>query len=511
MKSVDPIERRDVWVASDDPKSQFRLGDFLSSRGFGVVTSHSRDELLSRLSSDRSQPPLLILDFSGSYAGGLDLLKQLTREGRRIPAIVLSSVSQVSIVTEAMRLGASDYLVKPFEEQELEAAIERALAVNLASGTVPAPEPGACAFGHHSTNSRMLQIRAICDQVAHTDVPVLILGESGVGKEVLARYIHAQSRPRERFLKVNCAALPTDLLESELFGHERGAFTGAQREKPGKFELAAKGTIMMDEVAEMSSLLQAKLLHVLQDGEFTRLGATRTLRSEARIIAATNKRLHALVGCGEFREDLYFRLNVITIEVPPLRDRLEDIRPLCAYFVGLYRAKYKSQVTELPEELLEAFTRYHWPGNIRQLENSVRRFLILPNVEQTLSTLSQATAIAPAEPVALPGPAIVSGGSLKTLSARAAEKAEKEMILRTLVEVNWNRKQAAERLDICYKSLLIKLRRWHLGRQKPVRTGEQEKVWESGRLPVVRNGSWKPRPVPVERQTDKVRAARSGH
>jgi two-component system response regulator AtoC len=408
-----------------------------------------------------------------------------------------------------MRLGASDYLVKPFEELELEAAIARTMAEN-SSGTIPlAPDPGACVFGLHSTNSRMLQIRAICDQVAHTDVPVLILGESGVGKEVLARYIHAQSRPRERFLKVNGAALRTDLLESELFGHERGAFTGAQREKPGKFELAAKGTIMLDEVAEMSSLLQAKLLHVLQDGEFTRLGATRTLRSEARIIAATNKRLHALVGCGEFREDLYFRLNVITIEVPPLRDRLEDVRPLCTYFVGQYRTKYKSQVEEVPEELLEAFSRYHWPGNIRQLENSVRRFLILPDVEQTLTTLNNAAA-APAVHVAPAVPAIVVGVSFKTLSARAAETAEKEMILRTLVEVNWNRKQAAQRLDICYKSLLIKLRRWHLGRQTQVRTGESEKVWESGRVPVVRNTSWKPRPA-AEHPNEKARAAKSGH
>jgi two-component system response regulator AtoC len=511
MKSVDLIERPDTWVVSDDPMCRVRLADFLGSRGYGVVSIRSREELLSQLSSsDKLPPSLLILDFQGSHAGELDLLRQVTREGRRLPAIILSSVGKVSIITEAMRLGASDYLMKPFEEHELEAAIKRIIAENSASGTIPlAVDPAASIFALASANNRMLQIRAICNQVARTDVPVLILVESGVGKEVLARYIHAQSRPRERFLKVNCAALPTDLLESELFGHERGAFTGAQREKPGKFELAAKGTIMLDEIAEMSSLLQAKLLHVLQDGEYTRLGATRTLRSEARIIAATNKKLHTLVGCGEFREDLYFRLNVITIEVPPLRDRPEDIRALCAYFVGQYRTKYKSPVKELPEELLEAFSRYHWPGNIRQLENSVRRFLILPDVEETLTTLNDA-AVIPADPAACAAPAVV-GASLKALSASAAEKAEKEMILRTLAEVNWNRKQAAQRLDICYKSLLIKLRRWQLGRRNELRTGESEKAWESGRKPVARSASWKARPAAVAHPNDQGRAARSGH
>jgi transcriptional regulator with PAS, ATPase and Fis domain len=299
----------------------------------------------------------------------------------------------------------------------------------------------------------MLQIQAICDQVAGADVPVLILGESGVGKEILARYLHVRSRLREPFVKVNCAALPADLLESELFGHEHGAFTGAQREKPGKFELAGRGTILLDEIGEMSPLLQAKLLHILQDGEYTRLGATRTLTSEARIIAATNKRLHTLVAKGEFREDLFFRLNVITVEVPPLRERPEDILPLCDRFVKQYRTRYKSQVKALPEALLTAFLRYRWPGNVRQLENAVRRYLLLPNLEQALAELDnhQARPVDPDPPRAV---------SLKNIASNAAEKVEKELVFRTLNEVNWNRRQAAQRLNICYKSLLNKLHRW---------------------------------------------------
>jgi two-component system, NtrC family, response regulator AtoC len=312
-------------------------------------------------------------------------------------------------------------------------------------------------IGYPSSNKRMLQIGAICRQVAQTDVPVLILGESGVGKEVLARYIHVQSGRRAPFVKVNCAALPAELLESELFGHERGAFTGAQNEKPGKFELAGQGTIMLDEVAEMSPLLQAKLLHVLQDGEYTRLGGTRTLTSGARVLAATNKHLHTLVTKGHFREDLYFRLNVITIEVPPLRERPEDILPLSDHFVEKYRGKYKSAVKKLPRELLAAFLRHSWPGNIRQLENVVRRFLILPDLQEALAELEDTKAPPPQSKPDQP-----ASISLKELAGNAADKAAKELVFNTLNEVNWNRKEAARRLNICYKSLLNKLHRWQL-------------------------------------------------
>jgi two-component system response regulator AtoC len=333
----------------------------------------------------------------------------------------------------------------------LESSIQKVLeqSRSLMESSLQTPE---AAF--QTSNKRMRQIQAVCDQVAGTDVPILILGESGVGKEVVSRYIHARSTRRDPFVKVNCAALPGELLESELFGHERGAFTGAQREKPGKFELAGQGTIMLDEVAEMSPLLQAKLLHILQDGEYSRLGGTRTLTSEARVIAATNKQLHKLVAKLGFREDLYFRLNVITIEIPPLRARPEDIPLFCDCFVEKYRAKYNSQVRQLPAELLAAFVRYPWPGNVRQLENAVKRFLILPNLEQARAELE--VSVESAEPV--PEAKV----SLKKLSAKAAETAERELIFRTLNEVNWNRKQAARNLNICYKSLLNKLHRWQL-------------------------------------------------
>ena len=445
-----PIDHRTCWVVDDDPSIRSYLSDFLDSRGYGVDCFDSGEQVLRRIASAAEPPSLLLLDIRMPRVGGFEVLAELEKLRRSIPSIVLSGVDEIPSVVRAMQLGACDYLVKPLDAKDLEEAIEKVLEKSGAAYHNGALQELAFA----TTNRRMLQIQAICDQVAGADVPVLILGESGVGKEIVARYLHLRSERRGPFVKVNCAALPAELLESELFGHERGAFTGAQREKPGKFELAGRGTILLDEVAEMSPLLQAKLLHILQDGEYTRLGGTRTLTSDARIIAATNKRLHALVTKGEFREDLFFRLNVITVEVPPLRERPEDILPLCDRFVEQYRAKYKSQVKKLPEALETAFVRYRWPGNVRQLENAIRRYLLLPNLEQALAELDSD----PAQRVEPDPPG--GGVSLKNLASDAAEKVEKDLVFRTLNEVNWNRRQAAQRLNICYKSLLNKLHRW---------------------------------------------------
>jgi transcriptional regulator with PAS, ATPase and Fis domain len=295
--------------------------------------------------------------------------------------------------------------------------------------------------------------------VANTDVPVLILGESGVGKEVLASFIHEQSNRSENpFVKVNCAALPDELLESELFGYEKGAFTGALRDKIGRFEQADKGTLLLDEIGEMSPHLQAKLLHVLQDAEFSRLGGKRPVRVNVRIIAATNKKLKEAVLKGEFRNDLYFRLNVIKVELPPIRERREDIPLLCNHFLEKYRERYQSSIQQLPKDLMEAFVRYDWPGNVRQLENVIKRFLILPDAEILSELRNTATEAAP--PVA--GPI-----SLKQVAGQAAEMAEKEVVLRMLEETGWNRKESARCLHISYKALRNKLKKWQLVRERP--------------------------------------------
>jgi two-component system response regulator AtoC len=447
-----PIKRSTVWVVDDDTSVCSYLSDLLESRGYEVVCFDCGEQAVQKLNSV-PPPSLLLLDVRLPNIDGLGVLAALDKIGCRVPSIVISGVAQIPTAVEAMRLGASDYLLKPLDEKELDTALARVLAPG---GGPLELDWTALETAFQSSNRRMLRIQSICDKVADTDVPVLLLGESGVGKEVVARYIHERSGRREPFIKVNCAALPTDLLESELFGHERGAFTGAQREKPGKFELARRGTIMLDEVAEMSPFLQAKLLHILQDGEYSRLGGVQTLTSEARILTATNKCLDTMVASGGFREDLYFRLNVIRVEIPPLRERPEDIVPLCHRFFQRYRAKYNSPIKELPLELLKAFEEYHWPGNVRQLENAVKRFLILLDVPQAIAEIEDRSSVF--SPTVLPkrSPKV----SLKRLSATAAEHTEKELVFRTLKEVNWNRKKAAGRLGICYKSLLNKLHRW---------------------------------------------------
>jgi transcriptional regulator with PAS, ATPase and Fis domain len=291
-------------------------------------------------------------------------------------------------------------------------------------------------------------------------VPILISGESGTGKEVMAKHAHLHSGRQDRpFIKVNCAAMPRELLESELFGYERGAFTGAVTDKPGKFELADRGTLLLDEIGEMSPLLQAKLLHVLQDGTFSPLGSRKTVRVDARIIAATNIDIEEAVAKGKFREDLYFRLNVIRVDLPPLRDRREDIPGLCNFFIHKYRGQYNAQARELPPDLLDRFLQFDWPGNIRELENYIKRFLVLPADHALLPELRSAQApnleavhdTAAAQPLSLLG-----------AGAIAAERAEQELVRRILRETNGNRKAAARRMNICYKALLNKLKKWSL-------------------------------------------------
>jgi transcriptional regulator with PAS, ATPase and Fis domain len=317
-----------------------------------------------------------------------------------------------------------------------------------------------------SINPKMLRIREIARRIAEIDVPVLITGESGVGKEVIARYLHGQSSRRDRpFIKVNCAAIPNDLLESELFGSERGAFTGALEQRTGKFELAGKGTILLDEIGEMSLALQAKLLHVLQDREFYRIGGKHLIQVDAHIVATTNRNLEDAMRKGEFREDLFFRLNVIRLEVPRLADRREDIPLLCDLFVRKYANKYNSSIQQLPKELMEAFYRYDWAGNVRELKNAVERHLILGDLDLKLLD-SLASPLHPTA-IALPGEADTKQTSvppvrvsLKEIAAQAGERAEKGMVCRVLRETNGNRKEAAKRLDICYKALLNKLKKW---------------------------------------------------
>jgi two-component system response regulator AtoC len=304
---------------------------------------------------------------------------------------------------------------------------------------------------------RMREIQQVVGQAAGADVTVLVCGETGVGKELVARAIHAQSSRRHGpFVKVNCAAVPRELLESELFGHERGAFTGAHQRKPGRFEVADGGTIFLDEIGELHLSLQAKLLHVLQDGEFSRVGGRHALKVDVRTIGATNRDLARAVATGRFREDLFYRLNVIGVLVPPLRERPEDIPPLARYFVRRWARAFGVAERELGPDVLEALRAYPWPGNVRELENVVKRMIVLDDWSLPRTLVAPVAGPAPETTAVRPAP--VTGCSLKDISRRAVLEAEREVIARTLEHCRWNRVKAARMLGISYRALLYKIK-----------------------------------------------------
>jgi transcriptional regulator with GAF, ATPase, and Fis domain len=353
----------------------------------------------------------------------------------------------------------------------------------------PSPRSSGHVYGELlGTSEQMKEVRELIDRVADTDVTVLIRGESGTGKELVARAVHAASPRKDRtFVKVNCAALPSELLESELFGFERGAFTGAIQHKPGKFEFANHGTMFLDEISEMGAPLQSKLLQVLQDGVFARLGGRQDVSVDVRVVAATNRDLEMAVQEGQFREDLFFRLNVVCITLPPLRQRRDEIRPLTEYFLARYSEHYNKPPMQLANDTLRLFAEYEWPGNVRELENLIKRMVILGTDTSIRREVAEAiagrymkvgpipalhsaaaappAAAAPTAPLAAPSqPAVappappVPCGSLKDIGRTAAREAERELIQRTLEHTRWNRREAAEILGISYKALLYKIK-----------------------------------------------------
>jgi two-component system response regulator AtoC len=421
---------------------------------------------------------------------GLEALAAFKKIDREVPVIVLSGQGRTSTVVQAMKLGASDFVSKPFHENDLEVPLtnamkQRQLSCEVASlrEQLQSQSKHQLLFGH---SERMAEVHDLIERVADTDVTVLIRGESGTGKELVARALYASSIRRDRpFVKVNCAALPTELLESELFGFERGAFTGAIQQKPGKFEFANHGTMFLDEISEMSPALQAKLLQVLQDGEFSRLGGKHDVHVDVRIIAATNRDLERSVATGQFREDLFFRLNVVSIQLPPLRERREEIPVLTDYFLKKYSVQYNKAHRDISGDMMRLFMEYDWPGNVRELENLIKRAVVLGSESAIRSEITHGIAMAahrvsaakagapangtpapapaaaasPTSPAAMAAAAADSGNySLKDISRTAAREAERELILKMLQQTRWNRKETAEILGISYKALLYKIK-----------------------------------------------------
>ncbi|MCC6643016.1 MAG: sigma-54-dependent Fis family transcriptional regulator [Deltaproteobacteria bacterium] len=462
-----------VLVIDDDPGVRDYLEALVSRQGYQVFAVADGEQALRTL--DDTRPDLVTLDVILPGMDGIETLQKIKQRLPEVPVVMLSGHGQARTIVEAMRLGASDFLRKPFEVEELELAFQKALEKRALKAEVEELRGRARTETEMlllcGDNRKMLAVREIIEQVADTDITVLIRGESGTGKEVVARTVFQLSGRRDRpFVKVNCAALPSELLESELFGFEKGAFTGAQKRKLGKFEFANHGTIFLDEISEMHPSLQAKLLQVLQDGEFSRLGGEADVKVDTRIIAATNRNLEEAVKEGTFREDLFYRLNVVTVQLPPLRDRKDAIPLLVDFFLQKYNEQYRKSLSPLSPETLASLMAYHWPGNVRELENMMKRMVVLGNERIMSQELAMKEAPPPQEVTpgldldAL-GPDLANGKGidLKAISKRAAQVAEKRVIERVLQQTRWNRKEAAERLQISYKALLYKMKEAGLG------------------------------------------------
>jgi len=463
-------QRPQILVVDDTEGIRTYLKSLLSGKGYDVLLAESASLALDRVASNDPIAAML-LDVMLPETNGLDVLREAKRLRPELPVVMLSVVGRAATIVDAMNLGASDYLSKPFEEPELEAAMARALG-EAEREDVAAPQQALEASGAGDkaacwTSDKMVRIHRILEQVSDADVTVLVHGESGVGKEVISREVHRLStRSHGPFVKVNCAALPEELLESELFGYERGAFTGASNRKAGKFELANKGTIFLDEIGEMSAGLQAKFLQVLQDSEFTRLGGQADVRVDVRVVVATNRNLEEMVAKGLFREDLYYRINVVNVFVPPLRERKEEIPGLVSHFLNRYCDQYRREPLRISDSLMEALVQYSWPGNIRELENMIKRVVVLQNEDSIRDELTLPPPVAedpdtaPEELVdALDLTELTSGTlSLREIGRRAARGAEREALRRVLYQTNWNRKRAAKILDVSYKTLLVKIK-----------------------------------------------------
>ncbi len=466
-------EKEKILVIDDEPSIRKYLQTLLEVDGFEVSTVVSGSDALEFIGNG-ARPDFVILDVLMPEMDGLETLRRLMAADPGLNVIMLSCSNEVSTVVKAIRLGAHDYLTKPFEKPELDAALlkcrqkKELKAENQALREYCDQLTEDLSF--LAASPQMLKIRQQILQIAPVDVPVFISGESGVGKEVVARMIHLRSSRRQQaFVKVNCAALPGELLESELFGYEPGAFTGAVRAKPGKFELANKGTIFLDEIAEMSPHLQAKLLHVLQDNQFARLGARGAIQVDVRVLAATNVHVQEAMRSGRFREDLYYRLSVLSLHVPPLRERSDEIPMLFRHFLLKYSEKFQKTVSEPAPHVIEAALRYPWPGNLRELENFVKRYVILEDNDGSLRELLEMTEtqqrMAPSEEPVAP-----REQGLKALVRGLKDEAEMGAIADALEKTNWCRKDAAKILGISYKALLYKMRQFNLDTGRSTRT-----------------------------------------
>jgi two-component system response regulator AtoC len=463
-----------ILVVGSDPAIMRSVTAMLAETSCRAEESAMGADAVAKLHCSPA-PDLVLLEFgNGNHTAGLQVLQEMRTIRPELAVVVLLASSDTRQVVEAIRLGARDYLTIPLQEIELQQVLLRCLGPKLTTnGTGDSREIiehlGDDVF-FVAASPAMRKVRVQADLLSNINVPVLILGESGTGKEVTAHLIHKlSSRSQQKFLKVNCAALPGELLESELFGYERGAFTGAMRTKPGKFELCNGGTILLDEVAEIPPNLQAKLLHVLQDKQFFRLGGETMIDVDVRVLAATNVDVHEAIVDRRFREDLYYRLSAFTIFLPPLRERQTEIPVLLRHFMARLAAQYALPPVQFSPTLLEACMHYTWPGNLRELENFVKRYLVMSDEATAMAELranwhkNQTVKELPPIPIAprseiVPTNGEAHGSPLQSVLRTLKNETELQAISRALQETHWNRKRAARLLNISYRGLLYKIR-----------------------------------------------------
>jgi two-component system, NtrC family, response regulator AtoC len=458
-------ERKQVLIVDDEPNLRKILSAQLTRDGYDVLTAEDGEQGLQLLRDHHID--LVITDLKMPKVDGMTLLKKALEEEPELPIILITAHGTIDTAVEALKIGAFDFVTKPFDKDEVRQIVSKALKTRELRGTDATPTPAARAarFGIIGSSPGIAELYAVLERVADTPTTVLITGESGTGKELVARALHEHSSRKDKpFIKVNCAAIPKELIESELFGYERGAFTGAVASKPGRFELANGGTLFLDEIGEIPVEMQVKLLRALQESEFERVGGIKTIRVDVRLVAATNRDLRKLLVGGGFREDLFYRLNVVPIRLPALRERPGDIPLLVEHFLAKFNGRLKKKVEGSEPDATELLVQYPWPGNIRELENVIERAVLFCDTSKLHASdlPPEVRGIAAMANVPLPEAdlqaALAGEGGLKEHVKVAMSRLERELVSRGLQQTNGNVTHAARLLKISRKGLQLKMK-----------------------------------------------------
>jgi DNA-binding NtrC family response regulator len=461
-------DRVKILVIDDDPKVSWILSEGL---GETYKVLYAKDGLEGLQMVSKTRPNLVLLDIKMPGMEGLEVLEKIKSMDCPTEVIMLSGHGETKNVVESIKRGASEFINKPFDVKEVEIHIQSVLEKNRLRQELEDLRKRLKEKSQYEKligdSPGMLQIKAVIEQVADSELTVLIRGESGTGKEIVARMLHSLSgRKSGPFVKVNCAAIPHELLEAELFGYEKGAFTGAHKTKPGRFEMANKGTIFLDEIGDMPLELQSKLLQVLEQYEFMRVGGVKTIKVDTRIVCATNRDLERALKDGTIREDLFYRLNEVTLSLPPLRERREDIPFLIEHFLQRYYSDYKKDYRPLSSTTMELLQNFDWPGNVRQLENIVKQIVVREDENVVFDTIKRQSSEPAFVSVSIDSASEGRGFSLKKRVGAAVAAEERALISDALNRTNWNRRKAAQLLDISYRSLLYKIKEYQIGQQQ---------------------------------------------